>query len=65
MAALGSTVAIFMGAEADSAMSFVYALGFTTIGAAMFAATRSSTATGTEAGSVGVWGDWLLMGGGA
>jgi len=46
VAALGSTVAIFMGAEPDSAMSFVYALGFTTIGAAMFAATRSSHGKG-------------------
>lgn len=42
VAALGSTVAIFMGSEPDSAMSFVYALGFTTIGAALFAATRSA-----------------------
>jgi zinc/manganese transport system permease protein len=46
VAAFGSTVAIFMGAEPDSAMSFVYALGFTTIGAAMFAATRSSHGKG-------------------
>ncbi len=46
MAALGSTIAIFVGAEADSAMSFVYALGFTTAGAAMFAATRSSHGKG-------------------
>jgi zinc/manganese transport system permease protein len=46
VAALGSTVAIFMGAEPDSARSFVYALGFTTIGAAVFAATRSSHGKG-------------------
>jgi zinc/manganese transport system permease protein len=46
VAALGSTVAIFMGAEPDSARSFVYALGFTTIGAAMFAVTRSSHGKG-------------------
>lgn len=46
VAAFGSTVAIFMGAEPDSAMSFVYALGFTTIGAAMFAAPRSSHGKG-------------------
>jgi zinc/manganese transport system permease protein len=41
VAALGSTVAIFLGAEPDSARSFIYALGFTTAGAAMFALTRS------------------------
>jgi zinc/manganese transport system permease protein len=46
VAAFGSTVAIFMGAEPDSAISFVYALGFTTIGAALFAATRSSHGKG-------------------
>ncbi len=41
MAALGSTVAIFIGAEPDSTRSFLYALGFTTLGAAVFALTRS------------------------
>jgi zinc/manganese transport system permease protein len=41
MAALGSTIAIFAGAEPDSARSFIYALGFTTLGAALFALTRS------------------------
>jgi zinc/manganese transport system permease protein len=41
MAALGSTVAIFAGAEPDSRASFAYALGFTTIGAVLFALTRS------------------------
>jgi zinc/manganese transport system permease protein len=41
MAALGSTVAIFIGAEPDSTRSFLYALGFTTLGAALFALTRS------------------------
>ena len=33
MAALGSTVAILAGAAPDSNSSFVYALGFTTLGA--------------------------------
>ena len=46
MAALGSTVAIFAGAEPDSARSFAYALGFTTIGAALFALTRSDHGKG-------------------
>jgi len=46
MAALGSTVAIFAGAEPDSARSFVYALGFTTLGAALFALTRSAHGKG-------------------
>src|SRR5262249_4436399 len=41
VAALGSTIAIFLGAEPDSAKAFAYALGFTTAGAAMFALTRS------------------------
>jgi zinc/manganese transport system permease protein len=46
VAALGSTVAIFLGAEPDSARSFAYALGFTTIGAALFALTRSKHGAG-------------------
>jgi zinc/manganese transport system permease protein len=41
MAALGSTIAIFAGAEADSPRSFLYALAFTTLGAALFALTRT------------------------
>jgi len=41
VAALGSTVAIFLGAESDSARSFVYALAFTTAGAGLFALTRT------------------------
>jgi zinc/manganese transport system permease protein len=41
MAALGSTVAILVGSQPDSTVSFLYALGFTTIGAALFALTRS------------------------
>jgi zinc/manganese transport system permease protein len=41
VAALGSTVAIFLGAEPDSARSFIYALAFTTAGAGMFALTRT------------------------
>jgi zinc/manganese transport system permease protein len=41
MAALGSTIAIFGGAEADSTRSFAWALGFTSLGAALFALSRS------------------------
>jgi zinc/manganese transport system permease protein len=46
VAALGSTVAIFIGAEPDSPASFVYALAFTTVGAALFALTRSAHGKG-------------------
>jgi zinc/manganese transport system permease protein len=46
VAALGSTVAIFLGAEPDSARSFIYALSFTTAGAALFALTRSKHGEG-------------------
>jgi zinc/manganese transport system permease protein len=46
VAALGSTVAIFTGAEPDSARSFLFALGFTTVGAALFALTRSAHGKG-------------------
>ncbi len=41
MAALGSTVAILAGAAPDSNSSFLYALGFTTFGAFLFALTRT------------------------
>jgi zinc/manganese transport system permease protein len=41
MAALGSAVAILAGRDPDSTAAFVYALGFTTLGAAVFALTRS------------------------
>ena len=41
MAALGSAVAILAGGEPDSTTAFVYALGFTTVGAALFALTRT------------------------
>jgi zinc/manganese transport system permease protein len=41
MAALGSAVAILAGSQPDSTAAFVYALGFTTIGAVLFALTRS------------------------
>ncbi len=41
MAALGSTVAILAGSQPDSPAALAYALGFTTLGAAVFAATRS------------------------
>ena len=43
MAALGSAVAILAGSQPDSSMAFVYALGFTTLGAAVFALTRTTT----------------------
>ena len=46
VAALGSTVAIFAGAEADSATAFLYALAFTTVGAGLFALTRSAHGKG-------------------
>jgi zinc/manganese transport system permease protein len=42
MAALGSTVAILTGAVPDSGTSFVYALAFTTLGAFLFALTRTT-----------------------
>jgi zinc/manganese transport system permease protein len=41
MAALGSTVAILAGATPDSSASLLYALGFTTLGAFLFALTRT------------------------
>jgi zinc/manganese transport system permease protein len=41
MAALGSAVAILAGGQPDSPSAFAYALGFTTLGAALFALTRS------------------------
>lgn len=41
MAALGSAVAILAGSQPDSRTAFWYALGFTTLGAAVFAATRT------------------------
>jgi len=42
MAALGSAVAVLVGTAPDSPRGFLYSLGFTTIGAALFAATRSN-----------------------
>jgi zinc/manganese transport system permease protein len=41
MAALGSTVAILAGSQPDSSSALLYALGFTSIGAAVFALTRT------------------------
>ena len=41
MAALGSAVAILAGSQSDSRAAFLYALGFTSIGAAVFALTRT------------------------
>jgi zinc/manganese transport system permease protein len=46
MAALGSTVAIFFGAEPDSTRAFLYSLGFTTLGAALFALSRAAHGKG-------------------
>ena len=42
MAALGSTVAILAGSQPDSPASFLYALGFTSLGAVLFALTRNT-----------------------
>lgn len=42
MAALGSAVAILAGAMPDSSATFLYALGFTTLGAFIFALTRTT-----------------------
>lgn len=42
MAALGSSVAILAGSQPDSPSAFLYALGFTTLGAGLFALTRTS-----------------------
>jgi zinc/manganese transport system permease protein len=41
MAALGSAVAILAGVMPDSSTALVYSLGFTTLGAALFALTRT------------------------
>ena len=41
MAALGSAVAILAGSQPDSTTALLYALGFTTLGAAVFALTRT------------------------
>jgi zinc/manganese transport system permease protein len=41
MAALGSAVAILAGSQPDSSVAFLYALGFTTLGAGIFALTRT------------------------
>jgi zinc/manganese transport system permease protein len=46
VAALGSTVAIYLGSEPDSVRSFAFALAFTTAGAAMFALTRTKHGAG-------------------
>jgi zinc/manganese transport system permease protein len=42
MAALGSAVAILAGSQPDSPSAFMYALGATTLGAGIFALTRTS-----------------------
>jgi zinc/manganese transport system permease protein len=41
MAALGSAVAILAGSQPDSTVAWLYALGFTSIGAVVFAVTRT------------------------
>jgi zinc/manganese transport system permease protein len=41
MAALGSAIAVLAGSEPDSMTAFLYAIGFTSLGAAVFALTRS------------------------
>jgi zinc/manganese transport system permease protein len=41
MAALGSAVAVLVGRQPDSTASFLYALGFTSLGAVLFALTRT------------------------
>jgi len=41
MAALGSAVAVLAGSQPDSTSAFLYALGFTSLGAAVFALTRT------------------------
>jgi zinc/manganese transport system permease protein len=45
MAALGGTSALIFGFTPDSPMGYAFALGFTTLGAFIFALTRSSSAT--------------------
>lgn len=40
MAALGSTIAILLGLEHDAPQAMAYSLGFTTLGAALFAVSR-------------------------
>jgi len=42
MAALGSSVAILAGSQPDSSTAYLYALSFTTLGAGLFALTRTS-----------------------
>ncbi|HXI20082.1 MAG TPA: metal ABC transporter permease, partial [Gemmatimonadales bacterium] len=41
MAALGATIAVFVGGDPDSNTAFLYSLGFTTVGAGLFALTRT------------------------
>ena len=43
MAALGSTTALLVGMEAGSASTYVFAFGFSTLGALLFAITRSTS----------------------
>jgi len=45
MAALGSTIALLFGGQGNSALATAFALGFTTLGALVFALTRERSAT--------------------
>ena len=45
MAALGSTSALLFGVAPDSSLGYAFSLGFTTLGAFIFAMTRTSTET--------------------
>jgi zinc/manganese transport system permease protein len=45
MAALGSTSALLFGVAPDSSLGYAFSLGFTTLGAFIFAMTRTSTQT--------------------
>src|ERR1700694_5397064 len=55
MAALGSTVAILAGSQPDSLSAFIYALGFTSLGAAVFALTRTTEkGPGAQEATIGI-----------
>ena len=54
MAALGSAVAILAGSQPDSTAAFGYALGFTTLGAAMFALTREQRGRVPQEAIIGI-----------
>lgn len=54
MAALGSAVAILAGSQPDSTAAFGYALGFTTLGAALFALTREQRGRVPQEAIIGI-----------